>query len=318
MQKLNINVSHDNDVDCGPYPGDDGAVSWYDAFKDRKRGRRYKHVIHLVRDPLKTINSRIHKCKTRPQIQFLKHEVMDYEKVSENETCFSFSIKNWVRRNSFVSLHASWAVKSESFFTESLSVWELCMAASLGPRCPALTTIAPVMESIPFTLNSNYQGAVLSKSNLQNNITFEQDAIFYSWESWHTRSERTITNTFKLHRRWHILMAIQCLQALLHLVTIVNLLKKMEMWTNIGTATTFQTIGVHSVTALIIHWTKLICHTASKVIYFLFNWIIFLSILTDLPMRAGQFTHVICVKEARRSQQAGYAKYAPQNKFAKQ
>lgn len=180
MQKLDIHVSHDNNVDCGSYPGADGAVSWYDAFTDRKHGRRYKHVIHLVRDPLKTINSRIHKCKTG-NFSFLKQTVKDYEKVSEDETCFSFSIKNWVRRNSFVSLHASWVVKSEDFFTEALSVWEVCMAAT--KRCPDLTTIAPVLESIPSTLNSNYHGAVLSKEKLQKNQTLQQDnAIFYSWK----------------------------------------------------------------------------------------------------------------------------------------
>ena len=88
---------------------------------------------------------------------------------------------NKERRNSFVSLHASWVVKSEDFFTEALSVWEVCMAAT--KRCPDLTTIAPVLESIPSTLNSNYHGAVLSKEKLQKNQTLQQDnAIFYSWK----------------------------------------------------------------------------------------------------------------------------------------
>ena len=53
FQSLHIQLSHDNHIDCGPYPGGDGAVSWYDAFK--VSDRRYTNVLHMVRDPLKTI-----------------------------------------------------------------------------------------------------------------------------------------------------------------------------------------------------------------------------------------------------------------------
>ncbi len=57
---MGINISHDNSQDCGPYPGSEGAVSWYDAF-DMGKNRSYDVVIQIVYDPIKVIYSRVAK-----------------------------------------------------------------------------------------------------------------------------------------------------------------------------------------------------------------------------------------------------------------
>lgn len=185
LRTLGIMVSHDNNEDCGHYPGPDGSISWYDAFKDLKTGRRYKYIIHLVRDPLKTINSRIAKCKAdSAALIFLNDTTRPYEKISHDDTCSTFAIKNWVRRNSFVQRYATWRVQSESFFSDPLSVWEMCVAANFGPRCPNLPTIKEALKNLPLNINSYYAGATLSKNQKrQENRTFVQDKPLHSWES---------------------------------------------------------------------------------------------------------------------------------------
>jgi len=188
LRKFGIMVSHDTDMDCGPYPGADGAVSWYDAFK-AKGGSRYRHVIHLVRDPLRTINSRIVKCEHHGHHkhlrQFLKTTLKPYEEVANNESCSSFALKNWVRRNTFVESHASWRVMSESVFSDPLSVWELCMVAGFGDRCPELWTIKEHLDSMPHKLNSLYSGATLSKAQERREINLANvsGTDGHSWES---------------------------------------------------------------------------------------------------------------------------------------
>ncbi len=184
MRELGIMVSHDNDIDCGPYPGLDGAVSWYDAFKSLDSGRRYKYVIHMVRDPLKTINSRVAKCEAwNNHLAFMNETTGDYEELTDNDTCSSFALKNWVRRNSFVERHASWRVRTESILSDPLSLWELCMAAGFGQRCPELTNIDAHMKNISTTLNSHYQGATYSKAQQwHENRNIIRQGI-HSWES---------------------------------------------------------------------------------------------------------------------------------------
>ena len=186
LRELGIMVSHDNDVDCGPYPGLDGAVSWHDAFKPLKNGRRYKYVIHMVRDPLQTINSRIAKCELFPEshLYYMKRMTRDYEEYTNSDTCSSVAIKNWVRRNSFVENHASWRVRTESVFSDPLSLWELCMAAGFGQRCPDLTTIKAHLKNNPTGLNSFYLGATPSKEQTRRNIQIVRHGQdLHSWES---------------------------------------------------------------------------------------------------------------------------------------
>ena len=185
LRDLGIMVSHDNDFDCGPYPGLDGAVSWYDAFKSLNSGRRYKYVIHMVRDPLQTINSRVAKCELLNHLDWLNQRVGDYEEFSENETCSSFALKNWVRRNSFVERHASWRVRSESVLSDPVSLWELCMAAGFGQRCPELKTIDAHMKDMSTSLNSHFLGASFSKAQQvheQHQLGIARQGM-HSWES---------------------------------------------------------------------------------------------------------------------------------------
>ena len=39
-----------------------------------------------------------------------------YEDYSRDESCVSFAVKHWVKRNSFVEQYASWRVQTETFF----------------------------------------------------------------------------------------------------------------------------------------------------------------------------------------------------------
>jgi hypothetical protein len=82
FNSLNISISHDNDVDCGPYPGPDGAVPWYDAFDD---GRRYDHVLHVVRNPLRVIQSRAYKMLAigEKYLLFMANKTSKWEDPSE-------------------------------------------------------------------------------------------------------------------------------------------------------------------------------------------------------------------------------------------
>lgn len=171
FQLLYLNVSHDNDIDCGPYPGPDGAVSWYDAFKS---SRKYSHILHLVRNPLKTINSRALRCSNMEK--FLRRVVNGYEDVSDLmshntslDSCLKFALKHWVRRNSFVENYASWREQMEHL-QEPLTVWNLCMAGHFGPRCKSLTEIGAKIKKVPTDLNSSYSNTTLSLFQKQTQI----------------------------------------------------------------------------------------------------------------------------------------------------
>jgi len=141
----------------------------------------------MLRDPLPTINSRITKCElnAKSQISFVKSITGIYEEFAHNETCTSFAVKNWVRRNSFVERHASWRVHSESVFSDPLSLWELCMAAGFANRCPDLATIGAELKSVPSNLNSHYQGATLSKQQeiLNRTTVHSSQQADHTWES---------------------------------------------------------------------------------------------------------------------------------------
>lgn len=188
FQKLGIDLSHDNEFDCGSsYPGVDGAVSWYDAFYDKDAGRSYKNVIHLVREPLKTMNSRISKCLLLQKwnhIGFLTNKTDKYEDYSRDESCVSFAVKHWVKRNAFVEQYASWRVQTETFFADPLAVWEVCMAARFGSRCPDLERISSQLKTVPSSLNSMFPGAVLSNKQKLLGHTANDTAIQQlSWKT---------------------------------------------------------------------------------------------------------------------------------------
>jgi len=62
---VGVRISHDNDDDCGKFPGELGAASWYHAFKHHHMSQfnatDFEHVLHLVREPLSVIKSRAKK-----------------------------------------------------------------------------------------------------------------------------------------------------------------------------------------------------------------------------------------------------------------
>jgi len=180
FQSLHIQVSHDNDVDCGPYPGGDGAVSWYDAFKISDR--RYTNVLHIVRDPLKTIASRALKCGHT----FMKRTSSFYEDATDlqgpDNTCYKFALKHWVRRNSFVERHASWRERVENLKSGPLPTWNLCMAGHFGSRCPALSEFNKTVNAVPSDLNSGYANGTASKSQTQKH-GLKKKKVDMTWDS---------------------------------------------------------------------------------------------------------------------------------------
>lgn len=187
FQSMGINISHDNDDDCGPYPGPDGAVSWYDAFKDMK-GRRYSNFVHLTRDPLEVINSRAQKAMH--QSDFLIKILGTYEdstdlskqKISLTDS-YKFSLKHWVRRNSFVESYASWRTQIELISNDPFSVWQLCLAGKFGYRCPSLTDIQQKLSTLPSDLNSNYANTTKSTFQIIKNIPVIQNRTKLTWTS---------------------------------------------------------------------------------------------------------------------------------------
>jgi hypothetical protein len=181
FQNLGLKISHDNDFDCGPYPGSDGAVSWYDAFQISER--RYTHMLHLVRHPLKQINSRSLRCPKK----FLERQVSSYENVeddlSEEGPCYKFALKHWVRRNSFVETHAIWRERVESLKSEPLSAWNLCMAGHFGSRCPTLVEFNEKIRKVPMDLNSEFSNTTTLTKRQERHALQHHKQTDLTWES---------------------------------------------------------------------------------------------------------------------------------------
>lgn len=178
FQAINIKISHDNDVDCGPYPGPDGAVSWYDAFRNQGEKFRYTHILLVVRHPLDTIESRKVAASHRtPNYGFYFWKIgkwadlSDLQLESGNEATaeeierrlYAFSLKFYIRWNSFAERHASWIERTEDIQGDSLPLWRLCMAGHFGERCPDLETIRTRLEKVPSHLNSGFSDVTLSE-----------------------------------------------------------------------------------------------------------------------------------------------------------
>jgi hypothetical protein len=133
-----------------------GAVSWYDAFLTERNGkvRVYKDVLHIVRNPIKVVESRTYRVAIEDSRIFLAKVAGQWEDTSDlvpprksttsatthdhSDAAIRFALKHWVRRNSFLHRVASWVEQIEQLSTEPLVAWSLCMAAGFGPRCPAL------------------------------------------------------------------------------------------------------------------------------------------------------------------------------------
>lgn len=187
FQAAGLNLSHDNEYDCGrSYPASDGAVSWYDAFNS---GLEYDTVVHIVRDPLHTINSRIAKLLARPVVhaEFLRRQTGKFEETSDLEKVIRtmdttamvrFSLKHWVRRNSFVLYHAEWREKIEDISKHPIAAWRLCMAMHFGAKCPSLENWSVAISSVDSSINT---GRIAPKG-MANTTAADWHQRTWSWQ----------------------------------------------------------------------------------------------------------------------------------------
>ena len=166
FNQLGWNISHDNGLDCGPFPGTFGSSSWYHAFKTPSRGKisgreplRAKQVVHLVRDPLANVKSRASRALVHSNMKFVYKVASMWEDTKkanfDNATMVvAFSLRHWVHRNSFVSKHAEWRVKIEDLASDPLHTWMLCLEVGRDD-CPRLDVIRPVLEAMDHSINSD-------------------------------------------------------------------------------------------------------------------------------------------------------------------
>ena len=161
-------ISHDNNKDCGPFPGTFGASSWYHAFKSTRsltettRPLWVKMVVHLVRNPVATVKSRMARFQANSRSLRLIHDVVRiWEKVNRtiltdgNETMIaSILLRHWVHRNSFVSKHAQWRVAIEDLGRDPLHTWLLCLEVGRDD-CPPVGVIRPILASMDHNKNTN-------------------------------------------------------------------------------------------------------------------------------------------------------------------
>ncbi|KAI2491538.1 hypothetical protein MHU86_23015 [Fragilaria crotonensis] len=166
LNQLGWNISHDNDRDCGPFPGTYGASSWYHAFQTTQDTSNQSHpmradmVVHLVRNPLATIKSRIARGKAMPHSLNLTYrlasiwEDIDPRALDDDTTIATFMLRHWVHRNTFASRHAQWRVTIEDLAMYPLHTWMLCLSVGRDD-CPALGAIRPVLQSMNHSTNTN-------------------------------------------------------------------------------------------------------------------------------------------------------------------
>jgi hypothetical protein len=167
LNRLGWNVSHDNGIDCGPFPGLDGASSWYHAFRLTNNlgilPLRAKKVVHLIRNPLATVKSRMARIQNGPPyiLNFTYKVAESWEDVQyeleslANDTMIaSFALTHWVNRNSFVSKLAQWRVAIEDLASDPLHTWMLGLEVGRDD-CPALGTIRPILQSMNQSANTN-------------------------------------------------------------------------------------------------------------------------------------------------------------------
>ena len=180
---LGLSISHDNDEDCGRYPGKDGAVSWYDGFDHKKR---YNNILHVVRMPLDTIQSRALKMISRDDtyVDFMREVTRQWESDAflvqalkcehsspeRSKLLYRFSLQHWVNQNAFVEKQASWRERIEDLSIDPLAAWRLCAAGRFGNRCPNLKIMRDHLELSSKTLNSLYTDGKQSKSQQKEGI----------------------------------------------------------------------------------------------------------------------------------------------------
>jgi hypothetical protein len=185
LNKVGLAVSHDNMLDCGKYPGSDGVASWYDAF-DLNTGQQYDTALQLVRYPLNVINSRAFRMKDKSNVLFMKTTVEQWEDTQDLrkdgrsilESNFRFSLKHWVRRNSFVQRYAEWRETIEDISSDPMVAWRMCMAAYFGPKCPSLPVWRSALRDVDPTTNTQGNSPKLTRHN----VTAAISQYRWTWE----------------------------------------------------------------------------------------------------------------------------------------
>jgi hypothetical protein len=86
---------------------------------------------------------------------------------NDDETkLFQWCLRHWVRRNSFVGMHAEYIAKIEDISGDPIDAWRLCMATYSGASCPELAVWREAIqhmsthtnsgENLPVRLNSSF------------------------------------------------------------------------------------------------------------------------------------------------------------------
>ena len=180
----NVSISHDNDVDCGRFPGTQGAASWYHAFRKRKgwgANASFDHVVHLVRSPLEVIRSRAKRIAALGQTEWMIKVVEDHEESSllneySEKTLFQWCLRHWVRRNSFVAAHAEYTAKIEDVSSDPLNAWSLCLAAHGADSCPELSAWQEAIDHL--STHSNSGSSLPNPHNFSFSLSWDDLAAY--------------------------------------------------------------------------------------------------------------------------------------------
>jgi len=133
FQSLDMSVSHDVER-----IGKEGAVSWMDCFngntkflQNRIAGNlkcrhiggladtwRYKHIFHLVRNPLTNIDSRwnagqVSNFAAEARCQTAADEGLSSSLMSRENYTLAFTLRHWVLFNSFAEVTSEWGFRNE-------------------------------------------------------------------------------------------------------------------------------------------------------------------------------------------------------------
>jgi len=172
LNQFGWSISHDNSKDCGPFGGSFGASSWLHAFRQTFSSEevfplRVKKVVHLIRNPLAVVKSRLARAKQFfGSDRFMLYHMGKWENkdgisnhsilsIATNNTILaSFALRNWINRNSFVSQHAEWRVSIEDLSKDPLQTWMLCLVAGRDD-CPNLVTIRAALQAMDKSINNN-------------------------------------------------------------------------------------------------------------------------------------------------------------------
>ena len=181
LRRSGLGFSHD-DWDRCPCPGRDGAVSWVHAFSPRTvagaggprtcpgpswswgrdKDLRFDAVVHLVRDPLKTIASRARRARGN-ETRWLKHAGCHTRLPGfayHWDEVVAAAARHVVSWNFFVEAHASRRVRVEDLTADPGAVARGLCADFLraGAHCPDAAAFAAAAETLASDVNAHGRG----------------------------------------------------------------------------------------------------------------------------------------------------------------